>query len=197
MQNCVAICALLSIYNPGHWRAFPFSFGLNWRPATGAHFPQAPAKILLRAFFLLILLVSHGASLGCSGKRAGAESLPTSVAEAGAKIVELSEGQTVSIPCEARLKLGHLPRGGRRVIQFWLQYTGKDEIVIGPIETSCECLSVAVDTPTIPPGRKVRATATVDFTHDPTFAGALSLEGTVATAGKSPAFVVQVEVTVE
>ena len=66
------------------------------------------------------------------------------------------------------------------------------------VRTSCDCFQVTLEKKVILPGERIRAAAKVDFAHDPKFSGRLGLQAEgLATAEKTPAFVIQVDVKVE
>jgi hypothetical protein len=97
-----------------------------------------------------------------------------------------------------KLELGHLPKGGQRKVEFWVENLGEQSVAISSIKSSCECFTLALGKTTIPPGGRVKAIATVDFSHDSDFAGSLLLDAIAEGRTTSePLFAVYLSVTVE
>lgn len=71
--------------------------------------------------------------------------------------------------------LGRIGPGERTEVAFHLHNATKFPVVLGPIQTSCECLQVSLDTPRIVPGQTIVGTVELDFRKDPTFTGGLLL----------------------
>jgi len=165
---------------------------LSWRSGRIAK------RAVIRLSLVLVFAVAQGFSLGCSRSRPEAETASRPHVEDDASVIPLAAGQTLAIPCEARLSIGHLRRGGCRKCQFWLQNPGKDPISLGKTSVSCDCVSLDVDGRTIPGGERRSASLRIDLSDQPTFTGGLSLECKLAeSATFSSVLTVLVEVMVD
>ena len=74
-----------------------------------------------------------------------------------------------------RLNLTDIPRGGRREVPFVLSNPGPAAVTLGPVRTSCDCLTVTLDADRIEAGAEIGGRAIVNFADEPTFAGGLML----------------------
>jgi hypothetical protein len=92
---------------------------------------------------------------------------------------------TLLVPSLADIDFGTMTGSEKKEVSFWLHNPTETAVEIGNIRTSCGCFRVAVDNMILEPGEKVRASAIVDFTNDPTDAGRLRLEATGTTSSNS------------
>jgi hypothetical protein len=111
--------------------------------------------------------------------------------------VNESEQKALLVPSVCEFDFGTLPKGSQHGVNLWLHNPGSSELVIAQVKTSCECFQVKLSQDVIEPGKKVAATAEVDFRDDPGFTGRLRLKATgLAGQEATVAFTIYVTVTV-
>ncbi len=144
-----------------------------------------------------MLLVASLAFSGVFGYLFASWVIRSSITPVAFADTDLSETKTLLVPSDENLDLGTIPRGAHREVAFWLENPGSKTVEIATITTSCECFEVILERTTIAGGEKIKATAKVDLTDDPDFAGSLGLR----TEGKVNdqdllAFVIRAKVAV-
>jgi hypothetical protein len=83
-------------------------------------------------------------------------------------------------------------------LAFSLHNPRTTAVEVAEVRTSCDCFRVDLPTDIIEPGQKVQATARIDLSDDPKFAGRLVLDATArAKDQKAIAFVIYADVKVE
>jgi hypothetical protein len=136
------------------------------------------------------------AAFGCS--EWAAKSRTASDTSTWRKLSEGDNQAALLTPAVTRLPSVTVSRGGRHELDFHLSNTSPMAVEITQIQTSCDCLRIALPQTIIRPGEKVAARARTDFADDPSFAGRLALEATASAKGSSlPAFIVYADVVVE
>ena len=144
-----------------------------------------------------LMLVASLAFSGVFGYLFASWVIRSSITPVAFADTDLSEAKTLLVPSDENLDLGTIPRGAHREVPFWLENPGSKTVEIATITTSCECFEVILERTTIAGGEKIKATAKVDLTDDPDFAGSLGLR----TEGKVNdqdvlAFVIRAKVAV-
>ncbi len=145
-------------------------------------------RCVLAAVLVLVLVVSGvAAKIVMTG---GAVAEPSPLAETS----RAPPGLPLT-PVPARLDFGPVPAGGRSTLNFELVNRSRQRVEIGPVTTSCDCFRVELAETSVPAGARVRATAVLDLSHDPTFRGRLGLGARVAVVG-SPAITLHLTIDV-
>lgn len=133
--------------------------------------------------FLAGLLFSVPA---CSRPRALADKAPSPKGPA-----------TLLTPSASELDFGTVARGARSEQTFRLHNPGPAAVTVSRVETSCDCFRVRLERRTLGPGEETSATAWVDFSGDPGFAGKLLLQATgLVDGGAVSAFALRASVEV-
>ena len=94
-------------------------------------------------------------------------------------------------------ELGTVAAGRRTVFPCLIRNTTRDEVTLGPFETSCHCLSVSLPDRVIPPGRSAPGEVILDMAMEPDFRGglALTVEAPVVVGGRPTGMAVNVVLT--
>ncbi len=135
----------------------------------------------MRRFFLMLL--APLALLGCNepsgSSRRAAE--PTSALQAE----------------PSRFDLGAVKPGSQHERKLSLKNVGTQVVEIGPIETSCDCLSIELPKRKLEPGETITATLLIDLAKEGNdFSGGLTLLATGKTSDGRVAFEIRCDVNV-
>ncbi len=96
-------------------------------------------------------------------------------------------------------ELGVVGRGKRLETGLRVSNPSDHAVELGPIQSSCECLSVTLPSNQIPAHKSVEGTIAIDFEKDPNFQGALLLIATASSVkpDKRRAFELRLSVDVK
>jgi len=115
----------------------------------------------------LSVVVLLGSIAGCGLPNRSSRSSDLEKVSAGLTKVQLSSND---------IDFGELKKGGRAERELVIRNTTETEIVFGPVETSCECLSLDGCPKRLAAGQSVTAKLVVDFGHELDFMGGLDME---------------------
>jgi hypothetical protein len=79
------------------------------------------------------------------------------------------------VSIESPLNLGEVPAGGRKQCDFGLMNRTGSPVEVVQIETSCDCLTIALPSRVVSPDQKVEGRARLDLREEPRFTGKLSI----------------------
>ena len=130
-------------------------FRLGASPKTNALVPLGPTRRTWAAFLLV-------GALACNSESPPQHSSQRSVSAPYASS-EWTKQNALLTPSDPELDFGILPKGSHCFADFSLENLTDTVVEIGPVSTSCECISISLPATRIAPGEIVDATANVNL----------------------------------